>query len=190
MGRDTRRSYGCSTPSRLQPGEFVMALRGPLRFTAALVATALALVSCGGNSSLRADLWPAVEIGNATGAPVQSDSILTRGKPAVIAVWAVWCRPCREELPRLAQVASQNPAVTVAAVNLGDDAEAVAKYTNSMGLSIAVYIDVQGRLTEELGISSVPATVFVNASGRVTEVHLGALSADELAAGVASLLTA
>lgn len=165
-----------------------MALRRPLRFTAALFASALALVSCGSNSSLRADHWPSVEIGNAAGAPVQSDSVLTRGKPAVIAVWAVWCRPCREELPRLAQLASDNPAVTVAAVNLGDEADAVAKYTTSLRLAVTVYIDTQGRLTEALGISSVPATVFIDAAGSVIDVHLGALSADDLAAGVKSLL--
>ena len=154
----------------------------------ALAAVSVLLASCGGAPAQPRDVWPSVVVSDANGTSTRSDTVLLPGRPAVIAVWAVWCRPCREELPRLDALSRENPGVRVAAVNLGDEPAAVTDYTTSMSLQLPVFIDSDGRLTEALGVSSVPATVFVGADGRIVDVHLGALSEADLAAGVRRLL--
>jgi thiol-disulfide isomerase/thioredoxin len=154
----------------------------------ALAAVSVLLASCGGAPAQQRKAWPSVVVSDANGTSTGSDTVLLPGRPAVIAVWAVWCRPCREELPRLDALSRENPGVRVAAVNLGDEPAAVTDYTTSMSLGLPVFIDSDGRLTEALGVSSVPATVFVGADGRIVDVHLGALSPADLDAGVRRLL--
>ncbi|MDO5091542.1 MAG: SCO family protein [Cardiobacteriaceae bacterium] len=62
------------------------------------------------------------------------------GKPAVLNLWALWCKPCREELPLLDALAAQTDALAVQTLNLGDDEADIAK------------------LFKELSIEKLPAT--------------------------------
>jgi len=158
--------------------------------SALLALPILVAAACGGGASGSGKSWPGVDIADTAGATLSSRAIVTPGRPAVISVWAVWCRPCREELPRLEELAASDTRVDVAAVNLGDSAQAVNDYIESLGLKLRVLIDSDGLLTEALGISSVPATIFVDSSGKVAEVHLGELSADDLKKSAARLLSA
>lgn len=158
---------------------------------AALLCLVVAVgTACGGGSSDSGRSWPGVDITDTAGSTLSSRSILTPGRPAVISVWAVWCRPCREELPRLEELAASDQRVDVAAVNLGDSKDVVNEYIVSLDLALRVLIDSDGLLTEALGISSVPATIFVDSNGRVADVHLGELSASDLKNGAARLLSA
>ena len=73
-------------------------------------------------------------------------------------------------------------------MNVGDSPTAIDKYVDSLGLTLRIYIDTEGRLSVALGISNLPATVFVDRNGQIADVHFGVLSAAELDAGVAKLM--
>jgi len=120
---------------------------------------------------------------------MQSSGILVKSRPSVIAIWGVTCAACRQELPRLQQLAASNAGVDIAAVNYGDDPEAISEYLTSLGIELRIFIDDEARLTEALGVVSLPATIFVDANGTIDDLHLGELSASELEAGVDELLS-
>lgn len=142
----------------------------------------LALGACAG-SNLSA--WPDVEVQLPTGERTQSDAL--RGDSVtVVSLWSIWCEPCRRELPQLQQYASDHPAVTVVALNLGDTPEAVTAYAAELGLTLPIAIDDEARISSAIGVSSVPATVVIDADGDVVAKHLGEIDATNLAELVSS----
>lgn len=154
-----------------------------------LCCAAASATACTGTGGKQGAQWPDVTISDAAGGSTRSGQVLQAGRPAVLAIWGVNCAPCRQELPRLEQLGTTNTEVDVAAVNSGDSPGAIADYLDDLDLDLRVFIDSEARLTESLGVSALPATVFVRADGRIDEVHFGELSAAELEAGVAALAT-
>jgi thiol-disulfide isomerase/thioredoxin len=53
-----------------------------------------------------------------------------RGRPLVVAFWAVWCAPCRRELPALADLRARlaDTRIEILTINLGDRPERVAGF--------------------------------------------------------------
>lgn len=154
-----------------------MAARG-VRALAVVVA-AIVLASCGGGGNDGAG-WPSVTIESLDGAEVASDSLVA-DVPTVVTVWAVWCTPCRDELPALqALMEGHGGAVEVVGVNNGDDPGAASAFLDSLGVSYTSYRDPQGRLTSALGVVSLPATIIVLPDGEIAWQHLGAVSMDEV----------
>lgn len=147
----------------------------------------LSVSACGG-SSTSSKSWPDVKMADEAGVELRSSAVLVPGRPSVISIWGVTCAACRQELPRLAELSSSNQAVDIAAINYGDEPNAIAQYLEDLGLSLRVFIDDEARLTEALGVVSLPATIFVRADGRIDNLHFGELSASQLEAGVAKLL--
>ena len=102
-------------------------------------------------------------------------------RPMLVSLWAVWCQPCRRELPELQRVADSDVDVDVMAINIGDDPSRISTYFDEMSLRIPVLIDEMGDLLTALDVGTVPATVLFSASGDILWRHLGAVSADQVA---------
>lgn len=53
-----------------------------------------------------------------------------RGRPLLVAFWAVWCPPCRRELAALAELRRRlaDTSLAVLSINLGDSAERIASF--------------------------------------------------------------
>lgn len=99
----------------------------------------------------------------------------------LVSLWAVWCQPCRRELPELQRVADSDVDVDVMAINIGDDPSRISTYVDEMSRRIPVLIDERGDLLTALDVGTVPATVLFSASGDILWRHLGAVSADQVA---------
>lgn len=75
-----------------------------------------------------------------------------RGKTAVLAFWATWCAPCREELPRLQRLSEEygaDPGVVFYLVDVGDAAETRAKaraFLDRYAITIPSAYDRGGRI--------------------------------------------
>ncbi|MFM8856419.1 MAG: TlpA family protein disulfide reductase [Actinomycetota bacterium] len=105
-------------------------------------------------------------------------------RPMLVSMWAVWCQPCRRELPELQNISRSNSGVDVLAVNVGDDPQRITEYLDDMSLELPVAIDPVGDLLTALDVGTVPATVLFDRDGTILWGHLGAVSADQVEAAL------
>lgn len=113
---------------------------------------------------------------------------LARGKPMVVNLWASWCPPCRREMPVLAAAQQQVPGVSFVFANQGEDVVTMQKYLAAGQLVLAnVLLDPGKTLGQKLGSMALPTTLFFDASGRLVDTHLGALSSASLASKLKQL---
>ena len=109
------------------------------------------------------------------GLPTRLDAF--RGKVTVVNLWAMWCPPCRLEMPTLARLAdayADNPdlAVVVINVDVGDLAPARAFLADHAPL--AFYSDPKFQMPFEFGAKGgMPQTAIIDRQGRVRAVMTG-----------------
>ena len=124
---------------------------------------------------------PAVELKTLTGKSTNLAS-LSHGKPMVVNLWATWCPPCRREMPVLAEAQQRETGVTFVFVSQGDDTAKVQHYLSSSQLKLEnVLIDAGSELGRAIGSTAMPTSLFYDASGRLVNSHVGALSTATLA---------
>lgn len=122
--------------------------------------------------------FPAVESG-APAAPAQ-DSFLW------LNLWATWCKPCVEEMPRLAgwqkQLAAKGKALDLRFVSVDEDAQAVPAFRGAHpGMPETLHIadpTALAPLVAELGLDSgagLPIHVFVEKGAHIRCVRAGAV---------------
>ncbi|MFA5912243.1 MAG: redoxin family protein [Burkholderiales bacterium] len=130
---------------------------------------------------------PAASLTTLAGEPADLAK-LAAGKPMVVNLWASWCPPCRREMPMLAAAQKQETGVHFVFANQGEDGTTVRRYLAAGGLDIAnVLLDPGGAIGREVGSAGLPTTLFYDASGRLVDTHLGALSAATLASKLTQL---
>ena len=99
----------------------------------------------------------------------------------VINYWAVWCKPCREEIPELNQL-NTNPNIVVYGVNfdrkMGD---ALQSDSRSLGLEFKNISDPSKALGMERP-NVLPTTIVVAPSGEVKAVLVGPQTSDSVLA--------
>ena len=99
-----------------------------------------------------------------------------RGYPVVVNAWASWCAPCRLEFKLLASAAARyGRRVAFLGADVNDnsgDARAFLTHHRVSYPSYQVTIDnITGILPQ--GLASTPTTIFYDAAGHRTHVHIG-----------------
>lgn len=155
--------------------------RRRVSLTTGLVLVGLALLSgviaCSGSD----DQSPGAAAVHITAADGSSTTLSELGDlPLVVNLWATWCAPCVEEMPVFDEVADGVTAARIVGVNVGDSAGDAAAFAADLGVDYPQFTDPGGDLQTALGVTGLPATVFLDADGAVREVHQGALTEDEL----------
>jgi len=124
---------------------------------------------------------PQAPVGIAVGAPLPAHEVRAikggsaklqpvPGKVMVLNVWAVWCHPCREEMPSLERLSSQlaPERFTVIGLSVDQDRYLVEEFLHRYGISFPVYLDTAQRSVQhQLGVTVLPETFLVAADGRV-----------------------
>ena len=93
---------------------------------------------------------------------------LTRGRPALVALWATWCTACSRELGELDRLQTRlGSDALVVGVAVGEPYERVADFLRPRRLAYAQLVDEDFKLSEALGERRVPATLVVDRNGAV-----------------------
>ena len=98
--------------------------------------------------------------------------------PTIVAFWATWCAPCKQELDAYAKTyAAWRDAygVEVYAVSV-DQARAQAKVPGMVaekGWPFPVLLDAEQTIMERLGLMSIPQMYIVDAAGNIAYEHAG-----------------
>lgn len=112
------------------------------------------------------------------------------GEPVVINVFASWCVPCRAEHKVLTRLTRQE-GFPLYGINYKDKPEDARKWLAELGNPYGrIGSDETGRAGIEWGISGVPETFVVDASGKVVWRYVGPIateqSQDDLRAALAA----
>lgn len=116
-----------------------------------------------------------------------------QGKPVVLNFWASWCPPCKSEMPDFDRAYTEyGEKITFIMVNLTDGAretvETAQAYITQQKYSFPVYFDTEYSAATAYGVSSIPATYFIDANGKMVAYGLGALDKDSLYRGLKKIL--
>jgi thiol-disulfide isomerase/thioredoxin len=97
-----------------------------------------------------------------------------RGHPVVVNVWAAWCGPCRDELPIFQRASLEwGRRVAFLGVDYNDNREAARRLLGKVPLTYPSFDDPDGRIVTAYRLTATPSTVFYDARGRQTVIHIG-----------------
>lgn len=113
-----------------------------------------------------------------------------QGTPVVLNFWASWCPACVAEMPDFEQVhKALGGEVTFIGLDTQDiSREAALALAAETGVTYQLADDPDGAIYAEFGGLAMPTTVFIDAQGRIADVHAGALFAEDLSELIDSLL--
>jgi len=101
------------------------------------------------------------------GEPALQDVV--RGKVAIIDLWATWCEPCRESMPKVARLAQAYAGtdLVVAGIHVGPTAAGAVRFAAEAGIEYPMHIDPDFGFTDAVGSRSVPLLLVVDREGTV-----------------------
>jgi cytochrome c biogenesis protein CcmG/thiol:disulfide interchange protein DsbE len=128
---------------------------------------------------------PDFRLATVAGQPLALVELL--GSPVVLNFMATWCGPCKFELPAFQEMAGRRPELSVLLVDLGEDAEMVAEFLDSLKVSLPTALDESGQVTKSYRVRGLPSTFFIDRGGVIRAVQLGALDQRALETGVGKI---
>jgi thiol-disulfide isomerase/thioredoxin len=103
-----------------------------------------------------------------------------QGEVVVVDFWASWCKPCRQELPWLAQMQAKHGAkgLTVLTVNLDRDRADADEMLASLGVDLPVVHDPEGKLAEAHKLEGMPTSLIYGRDGTLRATRIGFMPED------------
>jgi len=119
---------------------------------------------------------------------VNTSTLFTDGKPALINYWFSNCQPCKREMPALqAAFAQYGTQVNFVGINTQDSPEIASSFVEDIGVTYKILRDPNGESVVANGVSTFPTTFFVNAAGTIIKQIAGELTADDITAALKEL---
>lgn len=104
-----------------------------------------------------------------------------RGQWVVVNYWAIWCKPCAQEIPELNALA-EIPGVSVFGVNYdGASGEKLAQQVQKLGIAFPI---LDSDPAAQLGVPRpvvLPTTLIIDPSGQLRETLVGPQTLESLA---------
>jgi thiol-disulfide isomerase/thioredoxin len=92
---------------------------------------------------------------------------LVDGKVAVIDLWATWCEPCRESIPKVVRLAEAYSDLVVVGIHVGEGVEGAERFAAEANIHYPLYSDPEFAFSDRIGSRSVPTLLVVDQEGRI-----------------------
>lgn len=90
------------------------------------------------------------------------------GKIALVDFWASWCRPCRGEIPNIANVYKKyGDKIAVISLNVWDKPESQAEAIQELNMNWIQLTDPTKKATEAYGVNGIPQIILIGADGTI-----------------------
>ena len=114
----------------------------------------------------------------ATGA---SMTIRPTGTPMVVNFWFSTCEPCKREMPELSTAAQKfDGKVQFVGINPNDSRESAQSFIDEYDVKFSVFLDNEGDMVTAVGLTTFPATYFLDGDGNIIKAKYGELKPGEI----------
>ncbi len=130
----------------------------------------------------------ALSLTDVGGAPVALDDL--EGQVVLANTWAMWCPPCRQEMPVLEAYYRRHRAqgFVLVGINIGETADRVREFAGQYALSFPLWLDPDEQALRAFRSTALPTTLVIDRSGTVRLAWSGATCASRLESAVTPLL--
>lgn len=135
-------------------------------------------------------LAPDFELLNAAGEKARLGD--HKDKIVVLTFWTTWNPAAKDELAILESYyleIKNREDVVLLTINNQEDKSVVSNFIGRGEYGLPVLLDEDGKAGELYGISTLPATYFIDKGGRVKEIYIGILNKEEIKNRVEKLST-
>ena len=98
-----------------------------------------------------------------------------KGKVVLLDFWASWCTPCKASFPWMQQLQERYDRgdLVVVAVNVDHERALAERFLHEQRADFSVVFDPQGRIAERFDVRSMPASFYIDRTGKVRYTHAG-----------------
>jgi len=134
----------------------------------------------------RLDNLPLIDLsGSPVRLPFQPERIL------IVNLWATWCKPCKAEISQLSQLQGEFAAQGFDIIGISLDLltpQDLQPIVTALGITYPVFIGDTGRVLGELGVTAIPATLFIDSSGFIIKKLVGYHAKQEVLGAMQEIL--
>jgi thiol-disulfide isomerase/thioredoxin len=112
-------------------------------------------------------------------------------KVLVVSFWATWCGPCKLEMPHLIEIANEYERQGVRVIGVSLDAAlpgSLKPAVAAFGITYPVLVGGAEKIFERTGIDGIPATLIIDAGGKISQRLVGYHTKEEMLAPITELL--
>jgi len=105
-------------------------------------------------------------------------------KGVILAFFASWCKPCKNELPILNALVDElaGKGIKVVIIGMNEDFDTILKTLNDIKVDKPLILsDRYGKIAEKFGVRSLPKAFFISCNGKICDVIPGEMEHFEIA---------
>ncbi|MEW5788586.1 MAG: TlpA disulfide reductase family protein [Pseudomonadota bacterium] len=115
-----------------------------------------------------------------------------RGKVVLVNFWAVWCPPCRKEMPSMARLADKlaGKPFAILGVNVGESPEEIRGFLAKVPVNFPIVMDSEGQQLKAWQVFAFPTSYVLDRKGNIRMGLFGSVEWDapEVVARLEALL--